>query len=1356
MKKKAIQIGEKRKFKRNYESLTEILEFLVENYPNKGSTYIAVNGEEEFISYKALRDKALQYLDGLQKKGLKPGDKVIVEITNPRDYHLIFWACIYGGIVIIPMSEPISWEKDSESILAIRRLWHKLDKSLFITETDHEKYYTTLQQSAQFKDLKYLTLKEIESLSYGQTYQSNENDMVYIQFSSGTTGDPKGTILTYGQLLKWAMGLSSTLDIDEDGVVISWLPHTHNFGLFVPFLVAMMLGNNLNYMMPSTFIRNPYLFLRKIEEHKVTWFCINNFGLDWINKQVPSNLAEQINMQSLEHIFMAAEHISNVIVQEFIAKHKACQIDKLTIQQAYGLSEATSAIAMMPKQLGIVEQIISRQELIENRRAVEIMQPNQTDGMSFISTGNVIGGMNLRIVDEEGNTVEEDMIGEVQLQGDYLYKGYYGDQNEMPSNIIDGWLCTGDLGYIHNGLLYIVGRKKDIIIIRGINYVIADLEEVIYRRIDIPRGMLALTSIINQLGQDEPIVFIEYKGEIKEFLKLRSEIINCLNNEVGLNLEKVIMVDTLLRTDTGKIKRYLMRLKYEDKVYEEIESQILKLVEEHTNKLVKQPESDIEAYLRKCWSQVLQCEEDKISTEATFAELGGQSVEAYQILGLVSEQFNMELGHEMIATCKTIEEMAVYLEKKLNVKRNVSIESNKVEKDFKHNVAITGMAFRFPKAKNQRELWNNLCNQKDCISRVSSRRRKLANDSEWNDWIGELEDIDKFDYEFFELSKEEAKVMDPQQRIGMMTAYEALEDAGVITDDEDERRIGVYSGMTCNIYLPLICEYIGKHGAEAVNAKGLVGNLNNITAGYISHQYNFTGPVMAIDTACSSFMTALHTATTAINNGEITGAVVMGSNIMSTSYLYALARQGGIISSTNQSKVFDENADGSILGEGVVVYFIEPLEHAIANNKNIYGVICGSAINNDGFALSVMSPNPKGQYSVLEEAYEKAGISPSDISYIEAHGTGTRIGDPIEINALSRIYKKYKHDKNKKVAIGSIKTNIGHLLAAAGGAGLAKVLLCLKHKMLVPSLHMEHINPLLQLDKTPFEVCTQVRSWDVPDNKERIAGITSLGLGGTNVHIIVREWKDEKKEYKDNNTHVLTISAKTEEALEKKIAMMQAFYQQVEDINNLCFTSNRYRRHYKYRAACLINENNKMMIKMSTGKSMKSTPCKVGIYIGDINRQGTEEEFEAWYNLLKYMKQNILNILYITGEKKGKVLADSIEGNISFEQAKHMYIQDQSLLENGDIVNASKVIPDIILAINVARLPHIDTRKKVLYIEKCIENLDENQRLEIIKDMYLNGSGINWDNLYPDHSGKLITLPSYPFKEDSVWINEEE
>lgn len=483
-------------------------------------------------------------------------------------------------------------------------------------------------------------------------------------------------------------------------------------------------------------------------------------------------------------------------------------------------------------------------------------------------------------------------------------------------------------------------------------------------------------------------------------------------------------------------------------------------------------------------------------------------------------------------------------------------------------IAIIGMAGRFPGAKNVKEFWQKLQDGVESISTLTDEelisagiKPDVLNDSNYVKATGTLEDIDLFDALFFDINPKEAEVTDPQHRLFLECAWEALESAGY-DSQRCESRIGVYGGASLNHYLDfdLNKDQLG----SAKSYQKLIGNSNDFLTTRVSYKLNLTGPSITVQTACSTSLVATTLAYQSLLNYQCDIALVGGVSIRvphKTGYLY---QQGGTLSPDGRCRAFDAQAQGTTIGNGVGVVVLKRLKDAIADGDCIHAVIKGAAMNNDGsLKVGYTAPSVDGQALAIAEAIMLASVEPETISYIEAHGTGTALGDPIEIAALSKVFRA---STNKKgfCAIGSVKTNIGHLDAAAGVAGLIKTVLALKHKLIPPSLNFEQPNPEIDFANSPFFVNTKLTQWKC---KERRAGISSLGMGGTNAHVILEEAPNVEPSSSSRPWQLLVISAKTESALEAATHNLTQHLIQHSDLNlaDVAYTLQVGRREFNYR-----------------------------------------------------------------------------------------------------------------------------------------------------------------------------------------------
>ncbi len=422
-------------------------------------------------------------------------------------------------------------------------------------------------------------------------------------------------------------------------------------------------------------------------------------------------------------------------------------------------------------------------------------------------------------------------------------------------------------------------------------------------------------------------------------------------------------------------------------------------------------------------------------------------------------------------------------------------------------IAIIGLSGRFPAARNLAEFWQNLKEGRDCISEVSDERWSSAKlfdadptqpGKSYTKWGGFMEFIGEFDPLFFGISPLEAEQMDPQQRLMLEVAWEALEDAGYGRDTPERSDTGVFVGVSSAEYATSRV-----HNPERVTAMMGLGNSLSIIANRLSYQFNLKGPSFVLDTACSSSLVAVHNAVSALQRGDCRMALAGGVHALIAPGSFIFFSKGGFMSPDGHCHTFDQAANGYVRGEGAGMVLLKPLRDALRDGDTIHAVIKGTAVNQDGRTNGLTAPNRLSQMTVLRKAYQRAGISPASLSCIEAHGTGTDLGDPIEVNALSEVFRDAT-ERRQFCAIGSVKTQIGHLEPAAGIAALLKVVLSLKHRTLTPNLHFQAPNPLLQFEETPFYVIDQAREWQ-PVQGVRRAGISGFGFGGTNAHLVLEE-----------------------------------------------------------------------------------------------------------------------------------------------------------------------------------------------------------------------------------------------------------
>jgi acyl transferase domain-containing protein len=517
-------------------------------------------------------------------------------------------------------------------------------------------------------------------------------------------------------------------------------------------------------------------------------------------------------------------------------------------------------------------------------------------------------------------------------------------------------------------------------------------------------------------------------------------------------------------------------------------------------------------------------------------------------------------------------------------------------------IAIVGIGCRFPGAPGPEAFWHLLRDGVDAVREVPASR--------WNRDAfydpdpstpgkmncrrgGFLEDVDRFDPQFFGIAPRELRSMDPQQRLLLEVAWEALEDAGQPPEALAGTPTGVFVGVSSFDYYELLAKDPGHFDAYTGT-----GNLSAMKANRLSYAFDLVGPSMAIDTACSSSLVAVHLACQSLWSGESTLALVGGVHILLSPGMSVGYAKGGFMAPDGRCKTFDALADGYVRGEGAGVVVLKRLSLADAGSDRIYALIRGSAVNQDGYSNGITAPNPLSQEAVLRAAYRSAGVSPGRVQYVEAHGTGTKLGDPIEMKALAAVLSQDRAPGDD-CAVGSVKTNIGHLEAAAGIAGLIKAALSLAHRQIPPSLHFRTPNPYIPFDEIPLRVQARLGGWP-PGPAPAIAGVSSFGFGGTNAHVVLAEAPGTRPVSPANGRpiHVLCLSGKTGEAVKQLSARYLRHLQEHPEVSieDVCHTANAGRSHFKHRLAVVGESAAELRRHLGTAAAGRETP---GVMAGE-------------------------------------------------------------------------------------------------------------------------------------------------------------
>lgn len=644
---------------------------------------------------------------------------------------------------------------------------------------------------------------------------------------------------------------------------------------------------------------------------------------------------------------------------------------------------------------------------------------------------------------------------------------------------------------------------------------------------------------------------------------------------------------------------------------------------------------DIEKWIVENLKELDENFPDSIDLEANFFDIGLTSAQSIIMVERMKQFFNKKINYEDLWRYPTIGNFIESLyevdddEKNINKEKEINLENNSNNQEF----AIIGMGCRFPNSRNICEFWENLMNGRECIS-----KRKFGD----NELLGGyIDEVDMFDNKFFRISPREAENIDPQQRHLLEVSWEAFEDANINPEDYYGKEVGVFIGISGNDYANDL--YATSNVGDIY---GVTGNSHAIASNRLSYFYNFLGPSISIDTACSSSLVAAHYACMSLANNDCNMAIVGGVNLILNDNITNVFAESKMLSPDFKCKAFDDNANGYVRGEGIGVVLIKRKEDAIKDGNTIYATILGSAVNQDGRSNGLTAPNLTSQIEVIKKALDKAKVLPDDVQYVEAHGTGTNLGDPIELAGLGTSICFGKSDKLK---IGSVKTNIGHLEAAAGIASLIKVSLCLYNKKYVPSINFSKLNEKVNENREKIEIQTKVEDWD--NAKRRIAGISSFGFGGTNSHLILSEFNADslsKNVEGYDIGYILPISAKSKESLKnnekKAIEFLSNNKCEVEKITS---TYAKHRAKFTEKSAYVFSSVDKLeykLIKQTNNKNKKIAYIFSGQGPGKLNWSG-----ELFKN--RFFAEKISEIDSLFTEVSGWSICDVLNniGNKDFE-----------------------------------------------------------------------------------------------------------
>lgn len=1192
-------------------TLIERLQEQASKQPDKRAFTFLADGETEIdsLTYQELHQQARAIASVLQS--YQAQDQRALLLYQPGlGFITAFLGCLYAGVVAVPVYPPRA-NRSIERLLAI--IEDAGASFALTTKSIQDQISSKFAAYNASEKVKFIATDTFE-LNLGENWQYPDistNSLAFLQYTSGSTGKPKGVMVSHGNLIANSRTIEHCFQNKREHVLVSWLPPYHDMGLIGSIIQPAYVGSSMYLMAPVTFLQRPYRWLQAISKYKGQTNGGPNFAYDLCIEKITPAQKKTLDLSCWELAFSGAEPVRAETIARFSEYFRECGFQSQAFYPCYGMAESTLMITGANRFSEPVTAQFDLKEL-ENNKAID--STSKADSITLVSSGRSVLGQKLVIA--ETDTLEEcseGRVGEIWVKSDSITQGYWGMpeltdasfQAHLMNSQESGWFRTGDLGFLRATELFVTGRLKDLIIIRGRNYYPQDIESTVDDAHEAIRVGNVAAFAVEIADKEKLIIATEIKRTYLR--KLDAEIVTkairravAQNHELQIHAIALLKTGSIPKTSSGKIQRHACKAGYiagnlntvgeYKNTVDEHKSQVTsqkstnlnaKIKSLEANPELKQQEETIRDWLTINLGEKLGISATEIDPNEPFANTGLNSLAAVGLSADLEDWLEIKLSPTIFYDYPSITELASYVAQltsrdKLATSKYQQLSTTIIDKQA--DIAIIGLGCRFPGADNPERFWEMLRDGQDAIGK-SDR---------WSDasWGGFIKNVDQFDPQFFGITPREAQSIDPQQRLLLEVSWSALENAAIADEHLTGSNTGVFVGISSNDYSQLRFHY----GLD-VDAYVGTGNAHSIAANRLSYLFDLKGPSLAVDTACSSSLVAVHLASQSLKTGECDQAIAGGVNLMLSPELTQTFVLAGMMAEDGRCKTFDAEADGYVRGEGCGVVILKRLADAQRDRNQILAVLKGSAINQDGRSNGLTAPNGRSQQAVISQALANAQITPQEITYIESHGTGTPLGDPIEVNSLKTVLGQ---DRIDPCYLGSLKTNIGHLESAAGIAGLIKTVLCIQHQAIPSNLHFQKLNPLINLAETKIEIPQSLLPWQTTGI--RYAGVSSFGFGGTNAHLVVGEWsnRDSRNQTRETLTddknnelaacklNLLTLSAKNQESLSDLVLDYQNYLAanpQV-DLADICHTSNVGRSHFSHRVAFSIESKDQLASKL--------------------------------------------------------------------------------------------------------------------------------------------------------------------------------
>lgn len=1183
--------------------LREVILESAKLFPDKISLQYYTNKIEQSLTYQDFRLRSMHAASILKSIGIQPGDRVILMTNNCPDAMIAFLAILMVEATAVFIDPQLAQ-------LEQQTFFNNLDaRALLIA-----KHFMAHIEPARVGNLVVRQLENDFSPCAGfhshvnpdrQKSQAVDLTVAAILFTSGTTGHLKGVMLTQQNLITAIkLGQLATETRSQDQV-LSILP-IHHISPLIQNIMSLSVGATLTCIEK---LDGPTI-LAAMRAVKPTMIGVVPLILERFYHQIEEKIKQESSInRSLIRMLTAASGKISTLTRHPIGLH----IFK-KIHAAFGgrlTHIVCGGAALNPF---IKTQLAAFGfKIIEAYGLTETAGPICATRFDQPYTGNV----GIPFADNEFKINAEDGAeeGEICIRGPLIMKSYFNDPESTAHVLRNGWLHTGDIGkFDHKGCLVITGRSKEMIVLSSGKKTIPTTVEAEYQSIPGVQELAVFGVSVGDLGEQIYAAIVINKDENRPDIKTQIEsAILKRGRELPafLRIQALCFLESLPKTTTLKIKRTLLKKWAEEK-------QIIPFFSGQTEPLAENNHlGSLENWLKEALANKLNRPLIEIEVDKPFHYFGLDSLTAVELCNELSIFSGLEVHPALIWEHPSIRKLSAHLTATV---RPVVTEKSLPDSRNNEPIAIIGMGCHFPGGITTPEKFWELLQNGQCVIQAIPKDRWQDKLEQSGHFGGFIKDIQLFDANFFEISPLEADHLDPQHRLLLEVSWEALERSNIQPSTLAGSKTGVYIGICTNDYSSL---QIASNDQEITPYFGL-GNSLSAAAGRIAYFLGLQGICKAIDTACSSSLVALQDAYQDLRHHLTDLAIVGGVNAILSPLASMSFNKANMLAKDGRCKVFDANADGYVRSEGCGIVVLKRLSDAKRDGNPILAVILNATVNQDGHSNGLTAPNGEAQAQLYRQALDAAQLDSQRLHYIEAHGTGTALGDPIEMRSITEVYAAPRSEE-QPLYVGSVKSNLGHLEAAAGIAGLIKTVLILQHREIPPQIHFQQLNPLIQLPSAMQISKSAIRL----ETREEslVAAVNAFGFTGTNAHVILQEASipaittTQTKPY-----YLLSLSAKTKSALIQKVKDLVEYLktrpESLFELEALSYTLNVCRKHFAKRSAYVVASREELLFELNQALAdfALDAPASPTLQSGDFDAN----DFLKWKSLTKTAYKNTL------------------------------------------------------------------------------------------------------------------------------------